>query len=209
MLMSPVLPRGTPLPVVSTCSRCRTAWTRASAPTRRPAARCTAARAAPARMLLVPAGQERADMKPLRQSIPLHGAGPGEGARARMKGRAGRWAAGADPLTKARAVGQLRPGVQLEAAPEGTQQLLPQRELGGDTDDARADEGRLQQRPCGASSPQRGVWSPGRKQTPPCLREARGSAQQQCTPPPQSRQALQALGHQRAALPPAPVWAGG
>lgn len=83
-------------------------------------------------------------MKPLRQPIPLHGAGPGEGARARLKGRAGRWAAGADPLTKARAVGQLRPGVQLEAAPEGTQQLLPQRELGGDTDDARADEGRLQ-----------------------------------------------------------------
>lgn len=56
---------------------------------------------------------------------------------------------GRDPLTKARAVGQLGPGVQLEAAPEGTQQLLPQRELGGDTDDARADEGRLQQRPWG------------------------------------------------------------
>ena len=117
---------------------------------------------------------------------------------------------GVDPLTKARPVGQLRPGVQLEAAPEGTEQLLPQRELGGDTDDTRADEGCLQQRPCVGSSPQLGIWSPGRKQTPTRLSAARGSAQQQCTPPPQSRQALRALGNSpRAALPPAPVWAVG
>lgn len=57
--MIPVLPQGSPLPVVSTCSRCRTACIKASAPTARPAARCTAARAAPARMLLVPAGRRR------------------------------------------------------------------------------------------------------------------------------------------------------
>lgn len=51
-----VLPQGGPIPVVSTCSRCSTAWIRASVPTTRPAALCKAARAAPARMLLVPAG---------------------------------------------------------------------------------------------------------------------------------------------------------
>lgn len=54
MSMSKIL--SCPIPVVSTCSRCSTAWIRASVPTTRPAALCKAARAAPARMLLVPAG---------------------------------------------------------------------------------------------------------------------------------------------------------
>lgn len=51
-----LLTQGSPIPVVSTCSRCSTAWIRASVPTARPAARCKAARAAPAKMLLVPTG---------------------------------------------------------------------------------------------------------------------------------------------------------
>lgn len=53
-------------------------------------------------------------------------------------------AGGQGPLTKARAVGQLRPGVQLEAAPKGAHQLLTQWELGVDTHDPRTNEGRLQ-----------------------------------------------------------------
>ena len=56
VLVTFTLPWGGPIPVVSTCSRCSTAWIRASVPTARPATRCRAARAAPARMLLVPAG---------------------------------------------------------------------------------------------------------------------------------------------------------
>ena len=56
--------------VLSLCSGCRGGGCEG----------CTAARAAPARMLLVPAGRERAGMKPLCQPILLHGAGPGEGA---------------------------------------------------------------------------------------------------------------------------------
>lgn len=52
------LPQDSPRPVVSTCSRCSTAWIKASVSIMRPAARCKAARAVPARMLLVPEGRE-------------------------------------------------------------------------------------------------------------------------------------------------------
>lgn len=51
---------GDPIPVVSTCSRCSTAWIRDTVSTARPAVRCRAARAAPARMLLVPASSKGA-----------------------------------------------------------------------------------------------------------------------------------------------------
>lgn len=57
-------------------------------------------------------------------------------------------AGGQGPLTKARTVGQLRPGVQLKAAPKGVQQLLSQRELGMDTHDPRTDEGSFEQGSC-------------------------------------------------------------
>lgn len=55
-LVTSLVAQGSPIPVVSTCSRCSTAWIKDSVPIARPAARCKAARAAPARMLLVPAG---------------------------------------------------------------------------------------------------------------------------------------------------------
>lgn len=80
-------------------------------------------------------------------------------------------AAGQGPLTEARAVGQLRPGVQLEAAPKGAQQLLTQRELGPDLHDPRTDEGRLQQGPWEGPAPSKAFGLQRQKQTyhPPPL----------------------------------------
>lgn len=49
-----------------------------------------------------------------------------------------------EQLTEAGAMGQLGPGVQLKAAPEGAQQLVAQRDQGVGMHDARTHEGRLQ-----------------------------------------------------------------
>lgn len=71
---SQVVTWGRLLPVVSTCSRCSTAWIKASVPTAWPAARCKAARAAPARMLLVPAGHRTGQCheQPLSNAVLPH-----------------------------------------------------------------------------------------------------------------------------------------